>query len=167
MQTNATLSYPANQAALLATFEFLAFNLGGEEYGITIQKVQELRSWEAVTHIANAPAWLKGVMNLRGAIVPIVDLRIRFNLGQAEYNPFTVVIIANVAGRVIGMVVDNVSDVITLEPTQVKPAPEVGSAMDTAYMIGIGTLEERMLILIDIERLMSDADMGLVERLAA
>ncbi|HJV88216.1 MAG TPA: chemotaxis protein CheW [Noviherbaspirillum sp.] len=167
MQTNSTLNFPTRQAALLSTLEFLAFNLGGEEYGINIQTVQELRGCEAVTHIANAPDWLKGVINLRGAIVPIVDLRIKFNLGQVEYNAVTVVIIANVAGRVIGMVVDNVSDVITLEPSQVKPVPEVGSALDTGYMIGIGTLAERMLILIDIEQLMSGTDTGLVERLAA
>ncbi|HJV82013.1 chemotaxis protein CheW [Noviherbaspirillum sp.] len=154
-------------AVLSAALEFLAFNLGGEEYCIDIQKVQELRSHEAVTHIANAPEWLKGVINLRGAIVPIVDLRIKLNLGTAGDNPFTVVIIVNVAGRVVGMVVDSVSDVITLDRTQIKPAPEVGSAMDTDYMVGIGMLDERMLILADIERLISGAEMGVVDRLAA
>ncbi|MEW6354463.1 MAG: chemotaxis protein CheW [Pseudomonadota bacterium] len=150
-----------------ASNEFLTFTLGDEEYGLDILKVQEIRGYDAVTAIANAPAFIKGVINLRGIIVPIVDMRIKFNLGKVEYNEFTVVIILNVANRVVGMVVDGVSDVITLKPEQIKPAPEFGSAFDTEYLTGLGTLDERMLILVDIERLMCSRDMELMDSMAA
>ncbi len=144
--------------------EYLAFRLGEEEYGIDILKVQEIRGYENVTRIANAPAFVKGVINLRGIIVPIVDMRIKFNLGDPTYDQFTVVIILSIANRVMGMVVDSVSDVTTLQPEQVRPAPQMGTALNTDYLIGLGTLEERMLILLDIERLMSSAEMGLVQQ---
>jgi purine-binding chemotaxis protein CheW len=147
--------------------EFLAFTLGKEEYGIDILKVQEIRGYETVTRIANAPEFIKGVVNLRGIIVPIVDMRIKFNLGVPTYDQFTVVIILNISGRVVGMVVDSVSDVITLNAEQVKPAPEMGTAFNTDYLIGLGTLDERMLILIDIDKLMSSAEMGLIDKIAA
>ena len=147
--------------------EFLAFTLGQEEYGIDIQKVQELRGYEAVTRIANAPEFVKGVVNLRGIIVPIIDMRIKFKLGAPSYDQFTVVIILNIAGRVMGMVVDSVSDVITLSAEQIKPAPEMGTAVDTDYLIGLGAVEQRMLILVDIDRLMSRDDMGWTEKLTA
>jgi purine-binding chemotaxis protein CheW len=146
--------------------EFLAFTLGQEEYGIDIQKVQELRGYDTVTRIANAPDFIKGVVNLRGVIVPIIDMRIKFNLGTPAYDQFTVVIILNIAGRTMGMVVDSVSDVITLSAEQVKPAPEMGAALDTDYLIGLGTLDDRMLILVDIDKLMSSTDMGLIEQAA-
>ena len=154
-------------ASEIAGNEFLAFTLGKEEYGIDILKVQEIRGYEAVTRIANAPEFIKGVVNLRGIIVPIVDMRIKFNLGEPTYDQFTVVIILNIGGRVMGMVVDSVSDVITLSPEQVKPAPEMGTAFNTDYLIGLGTLDERMLILIDIDKLMSSSEMGLIEKIAA
>jgi purine-binding chemotaxis protein CheW len=147
--------------------EFLAFTLGNEEYGIDILRVQEIRGYESVTRIANAPDFIKGVMNLRGTIVPVVDMRIKFRLGEATYDQFTVVIILSIGGRVLGMVVDSVSDVTTLAGEQIRPAPEIGTAFDTSYLIGLGTLGERMLILVDIEKLMSDPEMGLIERIAA
>lgn len=147
--------------------EFLAFTLGKEEYGIDILKVQEIRGYENVTRIANAPEFIKGVVNLRGIIVPIVDMRIRFQLGTPSYDQFTVVIILNIAGRIVGMVVDSVSDVTQLAPEQIKPAPEMGTVLNTDYLIGLGTLDERMLILLDIDRLMSNEEMGLIERVAA
>ncbi|WDZ94588.1 chemotaxis protein CheW [Herbaspirillum sp. WKF16] len=147
--------------------EFLAFTLGKEEYGIDILKVQEIRGYEAVTRIANSPEFIKGVVNLRGIIVPIVDMRIKFQLGEPTYDQFTVVIILNIGGRVVGMVVDSVSDVITLTQEQIKPAPEMGTTFDSDYLIGLGTLEQRMLILVDIDKLMSSAEMGLIEKLAA
>jgi purine-binding chemotaxis protein CheW len=147
--------------------EYLAFRLGAEEYGIDILKVQEIRGYETVTRIANAPAFIKGVVNLRGIIVPVVDMRIKFNLGEPTYDQFTVVIILNVGGRVVGMVVDSVSDVTTLAPEQIKPAPEMGAALDTDYLIGLGILDQRMLILVDIDRLMASEEMGLVEKMAA
>lgn len=146
--------------------EYLTFSLGQEEYGIDILKVQEIRGYDTVTRIANAPDFIKGVINLRGIIVPIVDMRIKFHLEHADYNAMTVVIILNVAGRVIGMVVDGVSDVITLKPEQIKPAPEFGGAIDTRYVTGMGTVDERMLILVDIEKLLSSDDMALIEAAA-
>ncbi|MDY7575354.1 chemotaxis protein CheW [Actimicrobium sp. CCI2.3] len=157
----------AKSTADIAGNEFLAFTLGKEEYGIDILKVQEIRGYEAVTRIANAPEFVKGVVNLRGIIVPIVDMRIKFNLGEPTYDQFTVVIILNIGGRVMGMVVDSVSDVITLSAEQIKPAPEMGTAFNTDYLIGLGTLDERMLILIDIDKLMSSSEMGLIEKIAA
>jgi purine-binding chemotaxis protein CheW len=143
--------------------EFLTFTLGREEYGIDILKVQEIRGYDAVTAIANTPEFIKGVINLRGIIVPIIDMRIKFHLGKVEYDQFTVVIILNVANRVVGMVVDGVSDVITLSTDQVKAAPEFGSTIDTQYVMGLGTVDERMLILVDIEKLMTSSDMELVD----
>ncbi len=147
--------------------EYLAFTLGREEYGIDILRVQEIRGYEPVTRIANAPAFIKGVVNLRGTIIPVVDMRIKLNLGEASYDQFTVVIILNIAGRVVGMVVDSVSDVTTMKPEQMRPAPEVGSAFDADYLVGLGDLGERMLILVDIDKLMTSTEMGLVEKLAA
>jgi purine-binding chemotaxis protein CheW len=147
----------------LTTHEFLAFTLGNEEYGIDILKVQEIRGYEAVTRIANAPEFLKGVINLRGIIVPIVDMRIKFNLGTPTYDQLTVVIILNIGSRVVGMVVDSVSDVMTLLPEQVRPAPEMNTTFNDDFLIGLGTLEERMLILVDIEKLMSSPEMGLMD----
>jgi purine-binding chemotaxis protein CheW len=143
--------------------ELLTFTLGAEEYAIDILKVQEIRGYDAVTTIANAPGFIKGVINLRGTIVPIVDLRIKFAVGVAEYTPFTVVIILNIGGRVVGMVVDAVSDVIALKPDQIRPAPDFASSVDTAYIMGLGALGERMLIVVDIERLMLSSEMALVD----
>src|SRR5665811_1000781 len=127
-------------ASTAKALEFLAFTLGQEEYGIDIQKVQELRGYDTVTRIANAPAHIKGVVNLRGIIVPIIDMRIKFNLGTPSYDQFTVVIILSLVNRIMGMVVDGVSDVITLTPEQIKPAPEMGAVLDTQYLMGLGTL---------------------------
>ncbi|CAD85776.1 MULTISPECIES: chemotaxis protein CheW [Nitrosomonas] len=153
-----------NPVGNLASSEFLIFRLGKEEYGIEILKVQEIRGYDAITRIANAPEFIKGVINLRGVIVPIVDMRIKFNLGEALYDQFTVVIILNLSGRVIGIVVDGVSDVINLDTEHLRPAPEFGGVIDTEYIIGLGTMEERMLILVDIEKLMSSSEMGLLEQ---
>jgi purine-binding chemotaxis protein CheW len=153
-----------NHADITTGNEYLAFKLGEEEYGIDILKVQEIRGYENVTRIANAPEFIKGVINLRGIIVPIVDMRIKFDLGEPTYDQFTVVIILSIAGRVMGMVVDSVSDVTTLQPDQIRPAPQMGSALNTDYLVGLGTVEERMLILLDIERLMSSAEMGLLQQ---
>ena len=143
--------------------EFLSFTLGSEEYGVDILKVQEIRGYEKPTGIANAPAYIKGVVNLRGTIVPIVDMRLKFNLGEPTYDQFTVVIILNVAGRVVGIVVDGVSDVIALTAEQIRPAPAFSSTFDTRYIVGLGTVDERMLILVDIDKLMSSGDMGLMD----
>ena len=146
--------------------EFLTFRLGEEEYGIDILKVQEIRSYEQPTRIANAPAFIKGVVNLRGVIVPIVDLRIKLNCTSAEYTDLTVVIVLNVKGRVVGTVVDSVSDVLQLTQDAIKAAPDLSSSVDSSFITGIGCVksgdEQRMLILMDIEALMSSEEMGLI-----
>ncbi len=158
---------PGKARAMPAGGEFLTFRLGGEEYGIDILKVQEIRSYEPPTRIANAPAFIKGVVNLRGVIVPIVDLRLKLACDTAEYNAFTVVIVLSVKGRVVGVVVDSVSDVLELSRDAIKPAPEMTSSIDGGFITGIGTAgtgaDQRMLILMDIEGLMSSADMGVID----
>ncbi len=165
--TQETAPSTADANVQIDAAQYLTFTLGNEEYAVDILKVQEIRGYDAVTAIANAPEFIKGVINLRGVIVPIVDLRIKFHVGNATYNEFTVVIILNVLNRVVGIVVDGVSDVITLPPEQTKAAPEFGSAMDTKYIKGLGTIDERMIILVDIEKLMSSRDMELIDEASA
>lgn len=146
--------------------EALAFRLGEEEYGVDILKVQEIRGHDPLIRIANAPDFIQGVVNLRGIIVPIVDLRLRLGI-TATKEQSRVVIILNVAGRVIGMVVDGVSDVVRLGPADIRPAPEMGGSFGADFLLGLGTIDERMLILLDIEALMSSNELGLIDRLAA
>ncbi len=153
----------ANGAGAQGSAEFLTFRLGAEEYGIDILRVQEIRSFEEPTRIANSLPFIKGVVNLRGVIVPVVDLRIKLGCASVEYNSFTVVIVLNVKGRVVGAVVDSVSDVLELQRENIKPAPDMNSQVDTAYITGIASVGERMLILMDIEALMSSPDMGLLD----
>ena len=141
--------------------EYLTFRLDQEEYGIDILKVQEIRGYEPPTRIANAPNFIKGVVNLRGTIVPIVDMRLKFNCSKAEYDSFTVVIILNLHSRIVGIVVDSVSDVMELPPESLKAAPDVDSVIDSDAVLGLGSLGDRMLILLDIEKLMSSVDMAL------
>jgi len=143
--------------------EYLTFTLAGETYGIDILKVQEIRGYDAVTRIANAPEFVKGVINLRGVIVPIIDLRIKFKVGEVSYHQFTVVIIVNVLGKVVGIVVDGVSDVVELSGDQIKPPPDFGGALDTRYLTGLGTLNDEMLILVDIEKLISSDELNIME----
>lgn len=146
----------------MAIREFLAFKLGDEEYGMDILRVQEIRSYEPPTRMANTPAFIKGVINLRGVIVPILDMRIKFNLAQVNYDTFTVVIVLNIGKQVVGMVVDGVSDVITLTPAQLRPVPEFSSTIGNDHLLAIGSIQDRMLILLDIEKLMASAEMGLL-----
>jgi purine-binding chemotaxis protein CheW len=153
---------PQRASTTVRPREYLTFRLGEEEYGIDILKVQEIRGYEQPTRIANAPAFIKGVVNLRGVIVPIIDLRLKFGLGEAEYTTFTVVIILNVGGRVIGMVVDSVSDVLELDPSTVRDAPEMSAIVDSSYILGLGTMNDRMLILVDIEKLLMSPEMAIV-----
>lgn len=149
--------------------EFLLFTLAAQEYGIDILKVQEIRGYDSqsVTRIANVPSFVKGVTNLRGVIVPIVDMRIKFNLDNIQYDHQTVVVILNLESRIVGVVVDGVSDVLMLQPGQISAAPQFGTAFSTEYLTGIGTIGERMLILVDIERLMTSDEMALVEKAVA
>ncbi|WP_051362177.1 chemotaxis protein CheW [Solimonas soli] len=159
-------AHPAGAAADIVR-EFLTFTLGGEEYGVDILKVQEIRGYDTVTRMPGAPDFMKGVINLRGTIVPVVDLRLKFRLADVRYDEFTVMVILNVGKRIVGMVVDGVSDVVELAAGDIRPAPEFGSAIDTRFITGLGTRDERMLILVDIEKLLSSADIGLIGEAAA
>lgn len=150
-----------DEMKLAGAREYLTFRLDQEEYGIDILKVQEIRGYEPPTRIANAPEFIKGVVNLRGTIVPIVDMRLKFGCSKAEYNTFTVVIVLHLRHRIVGIVVDSVSDVMELAQENVKTAPDVVSVIDRDAILGLGSLGDRMLILLDIERLMDGADMGL------
>ncbi len=140
--------------------EYLSFTLGNEHYGVDILKVQEIRGYDAVTRVPDAPDYIKGVINLRGTIVPVIDLRLKLRLENARYDAFTVMIVLNVEDRVVGIVVDGVSDVIPLSAEQIRPTPEFGAAVDTRFISGIGTQDDRMLILLDIETLLDTADLG-------
>jgi purine-binding chemotaxis protein CheW len=157
----ATAATTEAQPARRMPSEFLAFKLGAEEYGIDILRVQEIRSYEEPTRIANAPAFVKGIVNLRGVIVPVLDMRLKFNLAEARCDQTTVVIVLNLPGGVVGMVVDAVSDVITPSADQLRPVPEFNDRVDTEHLLAIGAIGERMLLLIDIEKLMSSPEMGL------
>ncbi|HSH86241.1 MAG TPA: chemotaxis protein CheW [Methylophilus sp.] len=160
-----TNNHGGNSAGNMRTAagEYLTFVLGNEQYGIEILKVQEIRGYDAVTQIANMPPFIKGVINLRGKIVPIVDLRIKFKLGKVEYNEFTVVIILNLNGRIVGIVVDGVSDVRELREEHLREVPSLVTRIDTKYIVGLATIEQEMLILVDIEKLMTSNEMELMD----
>lgn len=143
--------------------EFLSFFLGEEHYALDIMTVKEIRGYETVTKIANAPSFIKGVINLRGDIVPIIDLRIKFSVGEATYTEFTIVIMLNVCDRIVGIVVDGVSDVIKLQDEDIRPPPEFGVAFDSKYLLGLASLEEHMVILVNIESLISSDELGLFD----
>ena len=146
--------------------EYLSFALGESQYCIDILKVQEIRTYEQPTRIANTPAFIKGVMNLRGNIVPIIDLRVKFGLPEQRYDTQTVVIVLNIAKRTVGVVVDGVSDVIAVPASEIKPPPELAASLDTQYLQGLATVGGQMLIIIDIERLMTSRDMAIMDEAA-
>lgn len=147
--------------------EVLAFTLGDEEYGIDIQNVQELRGYAAVTRIANAPDHIKGVINLRGIVVPIIDMRIKFKLGTPDYSPLTVVIILSIGNHVVGMVVDSVSDVLSLDAHHIKPAPPIAAKNDMDYLLGLATIDDRMVILLDVKKMLTEFELIELEKVAA
>ncbi len=142
--------------------EYLTFVLGSEEYAVDILRVQEIRGYEPPTRIANAPAFIKGVANLRGTIIPIIDLRIKLNMPKVEYTAFTVTMILNVAGIVVGVVVDQVSDVVALSSQQIMMPPDFSASFDTKYITGLANIDKRMLIVIDIDRLFSSGEFGVI-----
>jgi purine-binding chemotaxis protein CheW len=156
----------ATTAVREATREVLVFVLGAEEYGVDILKVQEIRGYEKVTPIPSAPEYLKGVVNLRGTIVPVIDMRLKFGLANPKYDAFTVVVILRLASRVIGVVVDAVSDVVALGANEVKPAPQLGSVVDASFIAGLATQSDRMILLLDIEKLLSTGELNLLTQVA-
>jgi purine-binding chemotaxis protein CheW len=157
---------PNRSAAREATREVLVFVLGGDEYGVDILKVQEIRGYDKVTPIPAAPAYVKGVVNLRGTIVPVIDLRVKFRMADVKYDQFTVVVILRLASRVIGVVVDGVSDVIALTAAEIRAAPEFGAVVDASFICGVATQAERMVLLLDIDKLLSSGDLNVLARAA-
>ncbi len=149
-----------------STREVLVFVLGKEEYGVDILKVQEIRGYEKVTPLPAAPDYLKGVVNLRGVIVPVIDLRMKFGLKDPAYDATTVMVILRIGTRVVGIVVDAVSDVIRLAPSDVKAAPELGTLVDSSYLAGLATRDERMILLVDIEKFLSSGELKLLSQVA-
>ena len=160
-QTLATSGAAQTASTRVAAGEYLTLRLGAEEYAIDILRVQEIRSYEQPVHMVNSPSFIKGVINLRGVIVPIVDLRLKLSMPSAEYTDFTVVIILNIRGTLVGAVVDGVSDVVTLDAKVVRPAPQFESAIDARFILGLANLDERMLVVIDMDALLSNAEMGM------
>lgn len=152
--------------------QFLTFILAGEEYGVDILRVQEIKGWDSVTPIPNTPDYIRGVINLRGTIVPIVDLRRRFGLEPVEYGPVTVVIMLRVMSpnsdksRIMGVVVDAVSDVYNVSEEELRPAPDFGEVVDVAFVKGLATVNESMVIILDIDRLLNSNELALVNSLA-
>ncbi|NOY66115.1 MAG: purine-binding chemotaxis protein CheW [Gammaproteobacteria bacterium] len=147
--------------------QYLTFILNDEEYGVDILRVQEIRGWESVTSVPNAPEYLKGVINIRGTIVPIVDLRMRFGMDNLEYGPITVVIVLKVIGdnreRVMGIVVDTVSDTYDVPEDSIKPAPDFGDKIEVAFVKGLATVNEKMLILLDIDKLLNSGELNILD----
>jgi purine-binding chemotaxis protein CheW len=163
---NASLTSSRPAAAAVPVREFLTFRLGEEDYAIDILQVQEIRMLEAVTKLPGTPEYMKGVINLRGLIAPVIDLRVKFGLASAECGPFTVLIVLRIAQRLVAVVVDAVADVVALSQDEIKPAPQFISAVNLEYVIGLGTPGGHMLILLDIERLISSQELGLFDALS-
>ena len=160
-------SRPAQVSPVAAQREFLAFRLGGEDYAIDILQVQEIRVFDAVTKLPGAPEFIKGVINLRGLIAPVLDLRVKFGYAAAEYGPFTVLIVLHVREHLVAAVVDAVADVVALSDDEIKPRPEFATAINIEYVMGLASRGERMLILLDIERLICSEELGLFDPAAA
>ena len=152
------------------TEQFLTFILAGEEYGVDILRVQEIKGWDAVTQVPNTPEYVRGVINLRGTIVPIIDLRIRFNMEQLEYGPTTVVIVLKVisgeSSRIMGIVVDGVSDVYNVKKNEIKAAPDFGDGVDSSFVSGLATVEDKMVIILDIDYMLNSNELASVNKVS-
>ena len=151
--------------------QFLTFQLDNEAYGVDILRVQEIKGWTPVTCIPNTPEYLKGVLNLRGTIVPIIDMRMRFNLKTMEYNAETVIIVLSVktdtAERVVGIVVDSVSDVLSVKTDEIKPSPDFGTSVNTEFIDGLATVDEQMVMLLDIDKMLSTDEISELEDISS
>ncbi|RMH05936.1 MAG: chemotaxis protein CheW, partial [Nitrospirae bacterium] len=165
--TSATVETTAQRTAMETDEQqYLTFMLGEELYGVDILKVQEIKGYTEVTRIPNTPPYIKGVLNLRGTIVPIVNLRTKFGMEEVEITAFTVIVVVVVKSRVMGIIVDSVSDVITLAGKDIQPSPEFGTKVDTSFIMGIGTAGERLVTLLDIDRVLTDEEMAHMEAMA-
>ena len=159
-------AYETTPDGVEGSAQFLTFTLGGEEYGVEILRVQEIKGFTAVTPIPNAPAFVKGVMNLRGTVVPVFDLRLKFGMPPKEYDRFTVIVVVNVAARVVGLVVDAVSDVLDIAHRAIDTSPDLGASVDTSILQGIARNDDRLITLLDIDRVVG-ADAGRTTELPA
>jgi purine-binding chemotaxis protein CheW len=139
--------------------QYLTFALGDEEYGVAILHVQEIKGYAPVTPIPNTPPWVRGVMNLRGTIVPVIDLRLRLGMPAADYGPFTVIVVLAVSAKVVGAIVDAVSDVLSIPEGQVQQTPDLGVAIDVRFLGGIAQAGEKLVILLDAEALLRHDDL--------
>jgi purine-binding chemotaxis protein CheW len=144
--------------------QYLTFTLGREEYGIEILKVQEIKGYSAITPIPNTPAHIKGVMNLRGTVIPVVDLRSKFSMEPVDYDKFTVIIVVMMGAKVAGLVVDAVSDVLNIATADIRPAPDFGSRADTRFITGLVSNGDKLAVLLDIDTLITDGDMAVTSR---
>jgi len=149
----------------LTSCQYLTFALSAEQYGIELLKVQEIRGYSAVTPIPNTPPFIKGVMNLRGAVIPIIDLRARFGMAAIEYTTFNVIIVINVGCKVMGLLVDAVSDVLSVGPGDLRPAPDFGERADTRFISGMAATGDNIAVLLDLESLLSEADFPVADQL--
>lgn len=152
------------------TSKYLTFVLATEEYAVDILRVQEIKGWNKVTPIPNTPDYICGVINLRGTIVPIIDLRLRFGLERQAYGPMTVVVVLKVISannnkeRTMGIVVDAVSDVYDVTEADIKPPPDFGSVISTEFVKGLATVGEKMVIVLDIDRLLNSNELAIIEQ---
>jgi len=151
--------------------ELLTFFMAGEEYGVDILRVQEIKGWDTVTNIPNTPEYIRGVINIRGSIVPIIDMRLRFRLEKKEYDETTVVIVLNVVNegkndRTMGVVVDGVSDVYNVPIENLKASPDFGTAVDTEFVTGLATIDEKMIIVLNIDHMLNAAELAVIDKLA-
>lgn len=147
--------------------QFLTFNLGEELYGVDILRVQEIKGYTAVTKIPNTPPHIKGVLNLRGTIVPIIELRTKFGMPTIEYTAFTVIIVVVVRDKVMGLVVDSVSDVLNIDKKDIQPPPQFGAKVDVSFMNGIGKSGDKLVALLDMDRLLSEGDVQVAAQAAS
>ena len=153
-------------AEAVSAGQYLTFALGSEEYGIELLKVQEIKGYSAVTPIPSTPPHIKGVMNLRGAVIPVVDLRVRFGMETIEYTQFNVIIVINVGAKVMGLLVDAVSDVLNVGAGEVRPAPDFGTRADTRFISGMASAGDKIAVLLDIDRLLTEDDLNIASAAA-
>ena len=152
-----------NDTEKTLTNQFVTFQLGAETYGISILKLNEIIAYQSCTTIPNVPNFIKGVLNLRGIVVPVIDLRERFNMELKDYDQFTVIMILDVSGRIMGLVVDAVSDVLTLNSEEVKPRPHFSTGISTQFIYGMGIKDKKFIILLDVDKLLSDDELNMVD----
>ncbi len=147
--------------------QYLTFALGEEEYGIEILKVQEIKGYSGITPIPNTPPHIRGVMNLRGTVVPVVDLRIKFGREGRDYSKFTVIVVVKVGEKIVGLVVDAVSDVLDIPSSEIRPTPDLGGRTDTRFISGMAPTNDKLVVLLDIDRLLEDEEIATIGELAS